>query len=160
MRVTLSLSRVSQVAGMVVFAFGVFASFQLWDLNPWLGVLGAMTAISGLVLATMTRRMVFDKEAGVLRIEQRTAGIPTTSVVPLFHLRAVVVKRQSDVSNAPWQTSGSSARYVAFIERRVGELIYLDESKRCANLLSMAEAIAEVAGLRLEYDAMSQAGPS
>ena len=106
----------------------------------------------------MTRRLVFDREAGVLRIDQRTAGIPSKSVVPLFHLRAVVVKRQSDVTRAPWQMNGASARYVVFIERRVGDLIYLDEAKRCANLMKMAEAIAEVAGLRLEYDAMSQAG--
>lgn len=158
MRVTLSLSRATQVAGAVVCAFGVFAALQLRLVSPWLGGLGAATALGGLVLATMTRRMVFDREAGVLRIEQRTVGIPRKSVVPLFHLRAVVVKRQSEVSTAPWKMSNAPTRYIAFIERRVGGLIYLDESARCAKLLKMAEAIAEVAELRLEYDAMSQAG--
>ncbi len=157
MRVTLTLSRATQIAGGVVCVFGVFAMFQLWGVSPWLGGLGIITSVAGLVMATMTRRLVFDREAGVLRIEQRTAGIPSTSVVPLFHLRAVVVKRQSEVSSAPWRVSATPTRYVAFIERRVGDLIYLDESHRCANLLKMAEAIAEVAELRLEYDAMSQA---
>lgn len=159
MRVTLTLSRATQVAGAVVCLFGIFATTRLWPVSPWLGGFAVLTAISGLVLATMTRRLVFDREAGVLRIEQRTAGIPVKTVVPLFHLRAVVVKRQSEVSSAPWQMAGTPTRYVAFVERRVGELIYLDESRRCAKLLKMAEAIAEVAELRLEYDAMSQAAP-
>ncbi len=156
-RVMLTLSRATQVVGAIVCAFGIFATTQLWPVSPWLGALAIVTAAAGLVLATMTRRLIFDRDAGVLRIEHRTAGIPTTSVVPLFHLRAVVVKRQSAVGSAPWRVNGAPTRYVVFLERRVGELIYLDESRRCANLLKMAEAIAEVAEVRLEYDAMSQA---
>jgi hypothetical protein len=50
-----------------------------------------------------------------------------------------------------------SARYVAYLDRRVGSAIFLDESARCADLLPMAEAIAEVAELRLEYDATFRA---
>jgi hypothetical protein len=47
----------------------------------------------------------------------------------------------------------AQARYVAYLDRRVGEAIYLDEARRCASLLRMAEAIADVAELRLEYEA-------
>ena len=47
----------------------------------------------------------------------------------------------------------AKARYVAYLDRRVGEAIYLDESRKCAGLLRLAEVIADVAELRLEYDA-------
>jgi hypothetical protein len=47
----------------------------------------------------------------------------------------------------------AAARYIAYLDRRVGEAIFLDEARRCAALLRMAEAIADVAELRLEYNA-------
>ena len=96
----------------------------------------------------------FDREAGVLRISQRTLFVKNKSVVPLFHLRAVVIvaRPQNGAANFP-----TTSRFVAYIERRVGDAIYLDEGRRCARLLAIAEAIAEVAELRLEYDAMSHA---
>ncbi|HWM86844.1 MAG TPA: hypothetical protein VNO33_13420, partial [Kofleriaceae bacterium] len=50
----------------------------------------------------------------------------------------------------------ATARYVAYLDRRVGDAIYLDEARRCAALLRMAEAIADVAELRLEYEAAAE----
>jgi hypothetical protein len=51
-----------------------------------------------------------------------------------------------------------SSRFVAYLDRRVGEVVYLDESRRCAALLKLAEAIADVAEVRLEYEAPPQNG--
>jgi hypothetical protein len=42
---------------------------------------------------------------------------------------------------------------VAYVERRIGGTIHLDEARRPAPLLKLAEAISDVAELRLEYDA-------
>lgn len=99
---------------------------------------------------SLERELRIDRQAGVLEVEQKMFGIGSRSVVPLFHLRAVVV------SARPAQ-AGGQARYVAFLERRIGDAIYLDEARRCAGLLAIAEAIADVAELRLEYDASYQA---
>jgi hypothetical protein len=50
--------------------------------------------------------------------------------------------------------------YVAYVERRVGGTIHLDEARRPAPLLALAEAISEVAELRLVYDATNREGAS
>ena len=156
-RVVLSLSRSTRVAGWIALGVGLYlvvliGSFAaLWALVP------GLLAVLGAVLATLRREFVFDRNDGVLRMDRRTLGIGTRTVVPLFHLRAVViVARSGDDDNRTLARSPS--RYVAFIDRRVGNAIYLDESRRCANLLSLAEAIAEVAELRLVYDATFCAG--
>jgi hypothetical protein len=47
----------------------------------------------------------------------------------------------------------ASGGFVAYLDRRVGDAIFLDESRRSAGLFRMAEAIADVAELRLEYEA-------
>ncbi|MEM9494284.1 MAG: hypothetical protein AAGC55_34380 [Myxococcota bacterium] len=131
---------------------------MMWALGPlWLMFPGAVAAI-GAVLATLRRDFVFDRHEGVLRMERRALGIGTRSVVPLFHLRAVVIMARSGDGEGVPVPSIAPSRYVAFIERRVGGAIYLDESRRCAALLKMAEAIAELAEVRLEYDATFCAG--
>jgi hypothetical protein len=73
-------------------------------------------------------------------------------VIPLFHLRAVVVMARPNAVGALDPTG----RFVAYLERRIGQAIYLDEARRCASLLRLAEAIADVAEVRLEYDAQSR----
>jgi hypothetical protein len=77
-------------------------------------------------------------------------------VVPLFHLRAVVVLARR--GHQLQRIFPAPSRFVAYIDRRVGGAIYLDEARRCAHLMKMAEAIAEVADLRLEYDAAPDPG--
>ena len=87
---------------------------------------------------------MFDRRSGLLYIEQRVFGIRRRSAIPLFHLRAVVVAaRRRGV-------------YAAYVERRVGGTIHLDEARRPASLMALAEAVAEVAELRLVYDATTR----
>ena len=91
---------------------------------------------------------------GVLRVDQSAFGVSNRAVVPLFHLRAVVIVAKSGgaIGDLGINMPGG-ARYVAYLDRRVGDAIYLDESRRRAGLWRMAEAIADVAELRLEYEA-------
>ncbi|HEY1557898.1 MAG TPA: hypothetical protein VGF94_23880 [Kofleriaceae bacterium] len=98
----------------------------------------------GILLATLRRKLVFDREDGLLRSEQRILGIRRKAAIPLFHLRAVVVSARR------------SGMYVAYVERRLGGTIHLDEARRPAPLLALAEAIADVAELRLVYDATTR----
>jgi len=144
-RVVLSISRATRMWGWLLFAIGVALLLPSWSISPWVAAVPGAMALFGLALATLERTLVFDQEAGVLSLDQRTLGISTRVEVPLFHLRAVVVTAHG---------SGSKpGKYVAFVDRRVGEPIFLDEARRIARLMKMAEAIAEVAEVRLEYNA-------
>ncbi|MCG8424174.1 MAG: hypothetical protein MJE77_40295 [Proteobacteria bacterium] len=153
MRVVLSLSRSTRIAGLVLLVGGGYLALVMWAISPLWALLPGMLVMLGAVLTSMRRDFIFDREDGVLRMERRALGIGTRSVVPLFHLRAVViVARSVDGKSIPFSPV-TPARYIAFIDRRVGNAIYLDEARRCATLLTMAEAIAELTELRLEYDA-------
>lgn len=152
-RVVLSLSFTTRFVGLGILAAGLFLSAEAWAISPWLTVLPGLLVLAGGLLSTLSRRLVFDREAGVVRINQRTLFVDNQSEVPLFHLRAVVIIARPPSTTVAF---GLGSRYIAYVERRVGDAIYLDESRRCANLLKIAEAIAEVAEVRLEYDAMSQ----
>jgi len=155
MRVELSLSRTTRLVGWVVVLAGFYATIWTWPLSHWYALVPLAIAAAGIMLVTLRRKLDFDRDAGVLRIDQRTFGIGRKTVVPLFHLRAVIVAARGvdDAKHGPL-TTGS---YVAYVERRVGAPIYLDESRRCAKLLKIAEIIADVAELRLEYDATAKA---
>ncbi len=133
-----------------------WTGYGLAALGVWLSALGAIWAIVGGVclfglgglLGTLQRKLVFDREDGLLRIEQRVLGIRRRAAIPLFHLRAVVVAARR------------GGIYVAYVERRVGGTIHLDEARRPAGLLALAEAIADVAELRLVYDATTRIAAS
>ncbi len=157
MRVALSLSRSTRITGLLMLGGGVYLAVLLWPISPFLLLLPALLIFAGVLMATLRRDLVFDREAGVLRVDQRALGLGNQTVVPLFHLRAVVIIARPTTGN-PVLAWLSSSRFIAFVDRRIGDAIYLDESRRCATLLRMAEAIAEVAEVRLEYDAMSHAG--
>lgn len=155
MRVVLSLSRSTLVAGWLVIAGSVLLARLAWPVSAWLLALPAIGLLGGALLCSLRRTLIFDREAGVLEVEQGTLGLVRRATIPLFHLRAVVIVARSDMrllGSLP-----SSKRYLAYLDRRVGAAIYLDEAARCADLLPMAEAIAEVAELRLEYDATARA---
>ena len=144
-RVELDLTRATAWTGWGLAAVGT-----------WLVLLGALWATIGGVfvigvgglLGTLRRKLVFDREDGLLRIEQRVLGVRRRAAIPLFHLRAVVVAARR------------GGIYVAYVERRVGGTIHLDEARRPAPLLQLAEAIADVAELRLVYDATTRIAAS
>lgn len=150
-RVVLALSRTTQTAGLALLVVGGLVAALAWPVSVWLAFLPGLVALLGVLLATLRRQLVIDKEAGVLRVDQSAFGLANRQVVPLFHLRAVViaVRPKHDLGLT------SSSRYIAYLDRRVGEAIYLDEARRCASLMRLAEAIADVAELRLEYDAQA-----
>ena len=144
-RVELDLTRGTAWTGYGLAALGV-----------WLTTLGIIWAFAGGallfglggLLGTLQRKLVFDREDGLLRIEQRVLGIRRRAAIPLFHLRAVVVAAKR------------GGIYVAYVERRVGGTIHLDEARRPAGLLALGEAIADVAELRLVYDATTRIAAS
>ncbi|HWO23149.1 MAG TPA: hypothetical protein VNO30_30615 [Kofleriaceae bacterium] len=124
--------------------------------GAWLAALGAAWSIAlgvvllavGVLFGTLRRTLIFDRDEGLLRSEQRVLGVRRRAAIPLFHLRAVVVAYRR------------GGLYVAYVERRVGSAIHLDEARRPAPLLKLAEAIAEVGELRLVFDATTRAAAS
>lgn len=140
-RVELDLTRATAWAGWALTGGGVWLA-ALGTL--WAAVLGGLSIGFGVLLATLRRHLVFDRDEGLLRSEQRVLGIRRRAAIPLFHLKAVVVSARR------------GGIYIAYVERRVGGAIHLDEARRPAPLLALAEAICEVAELRLVYDATTR----
>ncbi len=140
-RVELDLTRATAWTGWALVAAGVrlVLVHALWAKLAALVIIGF-----GVLLATLHRRLVFDREEGLLHTEQRIFGIRRRAAIPLFHLRAVVVAARR------------GGIYVAYVERRIGGTIHLDEARRPGPLLELAEAVAEVAELRLVYDATTK----
>lgn len=143
-RVELELTRGTAWTGWALTAGG---GYLVTMGMLWATALGVLGLALGIVLGTLKRRLVFDRDEGLLRSEQRILGIRRRSAIPLFHLRAVVVAARRGM-------------YVAYVERRVGGQIHLDEARRPAPLLALAEAISEVAELRLVYDATTRVAVS
>jgi hypothetical protein len=140
-RVELDLTRATAWTGWLLVAGG---ARLLWIHALWATLCGMAVLGLGILLATLRRKLVFDRSDGLLYSEQRILGIRRKAAIPLFHLRAVVVSARR------------SGMYVAYVERRLGGTIHLDEARRPAPLLELAEAIAEVAELRLVYDATTR----
>lgn len=144
-RVELALTRATAWTGWGLSALGV----RFVTLGPlWALGLGILLLALGVLLATLRRKLVFDREEGLLRSEGRILGIRRRAAIPLFHLRAVVVSARR------------GGMYVAYVERRIGGTIHLDEARRPGPLLALAEAISEVAELRLVYDATTRIAAS
>jgi hypothetical protein len=137
-RVELDLTRATSWTGWAITAGG---GWLLTIGHLWAHQLGVAVIGVGVLLATLQRRLIFDREDGLLRSEQRIFGVRRRAAIPLFHLKAVVVSARR------------GGIYVAYVERRIGGTIHLDEARRPAPLLKLAEAISDVAELRLEYDA-------
>ena len=144
-RVELDLTRATSWTGWGVATAGARLA---WVGPIWALVAGGVLIGSGVLLGTLRRRLVFDREDGLLRSEQRIFGIRRRAAIPLFHLRAVVVAARR------------GGMYVAYVERRIGGTIHLDEARKPGPLLALAEAIADVAELRLVYDATTRMAAS
>ena len=140
-RVELDLTRATAWTG---WAIAIAGARVAWFGGAWAITGGLVLAAFGLLLATLRRTLVFDRDDGLLRTEQRVLGIRRRAAIPLFHLPAVVV------------SAHRAGMYVAYVERRVGGTIHLDEARRPGPLFSLAEAVADVAELRLVYDATTR----
>lgn len=137
-RVELGLTRGTSWSGWGLAAIGAW----LVTLGLlWASILGGLAIGVGVLFGTLRRRLVFDREDGLLRSEQRVLGVRRRAAIPLFHLRSVVVAARR------------GGIYVAYVERRAGGTIHLDEARKPAPLLALCEAIADVTELRLVYDA-------
>ena len=143
-RVELDLTRATAWTGWGLSAIGGYLCVR----GGWVLLAGVIVLGIGILLATLRRKLVFDRDEGLLRSEQRIFGIRRRAAIPLFHLRAVVVAARR------------GGMYVAYVERRLGGTIHLDEARRSAPLLALAEAISEVAELRLVFDATTRVAAS
>ena len=140
-RVELDLTRATAWTGWGIAGAGVW----LATIGAIWGAVGGGIVIGlGVLLGTLRRRLIFDRDDGLLRSEQRIFGIRRRTAIPLFHLRAVVIAARR------------SGMYVAYVERRIGGTIHLDEARRAGPLLALGEAVADVAELRLVYDATTR----
>jgi hypothetical protein len=146
--VELALTRTTAVAGWALAIVGGAAALTLWPLSLIVAAGPAFVALIGVALITLRREIIIDRDDGLLRMEERMLGLGSRAAVPLFHLRAVVIAGRA---------STGGARFVATLERRLGGPIHLDEARRCAALLPIGKAIAEVAELRLVYDQTERA---
>lgn len=153
-RVTLELSQTTRFLGIGILCVGLYTTLLAWRILPILSVIPGFLMLIGSVLMTLRRQLVFDRDSGVLRVDTRALFLKDHAIVPLFHLRAVVIVARP---NTGFSVLRRSSRYIAYIERRRGDAIYLDEARRCRTLLHIAQAISDVAEVRLEYDAMSRA---
>jgi hypothetical protein len=144
-RVELDLTRATAWSGWALTALGGY----LMTIDHLGATFGGIVLVGlGILLATLRRKLIFDREEGLLRSEQRIFGIRRRAAIPLFHLRAVVVAARR------------GGIYIAYVERRLGGTIHLDEARRSAPLLALAEAISEVAELRLVFDATTRVAAS
>ncbi len=143
-RVELDLTRATAWTGWALAAIG---GYVMAYHRGWLTLGGMVLLAAGVLLGTLRRKLIFDRDDGLLRSEQRILGVRRRAAIPLFHLRAVVVAARGGM-------------YVAYVERRLGGTIHLDEARRSAPLLALAEAISEVAELRLVFDATTRAAAS
>lgn len=150
-RITLTLTRLTRVGGLALVVAGAWGALALGDLGGAVAAVFAGVIALGLAIFTLRRELDFDRDAGTVLVSNSVVGLTRREVVPLFHLRAVVVAHQSGVAGG----------YVAYLERRNGDDIFLDVSRRLSPLMKMADAISDVTELRVEYDAtarMSDAG--
>jgi hypothetical protein len=139
--VVIAMGWSTAVVGWVVLAIALYAAFALAPASRWLAGGACAVALGAWLLATARHRLEFDRDDGVLRIERRIAGLGTRTIVPLFHLRAVVVRRKRHGDG-----------FVAALERRNGEPIVIDSGDRAAPLYELVRTIADVTDLRLVYD--------
>lgn len=144
-RVELNLTRATGWTGWGVAGIGARIA---WIGPMWALIAGGVMVASGALLGTLRRKLIFDREDGLLRVEQTILGIRRRAAIPLFHLRAVVVSARR------------GGMYVAYVERRIGGTIHLDEARKPGPLLALAEAVADVAELRLVYDATTRMAAS
>lgn len=138
-RIELAVTRATSWAGWTLCASAGLAFALLWSSSRPLAATAALVALLGVLLATARRRLVFDRDDGLLRIEHRFVGLRSRMAVPLFHLRAIVIVQEK-------------RHFVAYVERRTGGRIRIDDGRHVHQLLALAQAICSVTQLRLVSD--------
>jgi hypothetical protein len=146
-RVVLRLARRTAFVGWTAFLVGVALFPTAWSVWPYFGLGPGLLALFGLTLATLRRELEVDRALGEVRVYQRVFGVSNSMRVPLLHVRAVVI-----VGKHPTFAWMPGPRFVAYLDRRVGDAIFIDESRRAKTLLKLGEAIADAAEVRLEYE--------
>lgn len=141
-RLELALTPATRWAGWLLLAAGVVLLPLAWSWSQLLALLPAALGGFGALLASARRRLIFDSDDGLLRLEHRVLGIRSRWAVPLFHLRRIVI-------------ASHRGTHVAYIERRTGGRIRLDESRRYERVLAVAKAVCAVTELRLHTDAQT-----
>lgn len=135
-RIELAVTAATRWTGWAIAAAAAGLAAMAWMAMPMLSALPAVLIALGLLLATTERRMVFDRDEGLLRVEQRIMGVRSRMTIPLFHLRAVVI-------------AAEGVHYVAYLERRAGGRIRIDDSRNLVQMMALGRAICEVTQLRL-----------
>lgn len=140
-RVVVAIGPGTNVGGWLLLAGALYAAFAVVPYSRWLAGGACAVAFAAWLVATARHRLEFDRDDGVVRIERRIAGLGSRAIVPLFHLRAVVVRRKA-----------GGHGFVAALERRNGAPIVIDTGDRAAPLYELVRTISEVTDLRLVYD--------
>ncbi|MEZ4360087.1 MAG: hypothetical protein R3B48_07900 [Kofleriaceae bacterium] len=138
-RLELAITSATTWTGWGLAAAAALSAAFAWSVSHALAMAMLAFFAVGTALATTKRRLVFDRDDGVLRVEQRIFGVRSRLAVPLFHLRAVVV-------------TAEGRHFVAYLERRSGGRIRIDDGRHLAPLLALARAICDVTELRLVTD--------
>lgn len=141
-RIELAIGRATAALGWTIALVTIAAAFALAPVSQWLAGVAFAASVLGVLVATAQHQMAFDRDDGVLRIERRIGGLGSRSVIPLFHLKALVVRSR-----------GAGRGFIAVVERRVGEPIVIDTRDRPGPLYDLVRAVADVTELRLVYDA-------
>ncbi len=139
-RIELAITATTRWTGWAVALGSIGLIALIWPLMPMLAAVPALIAAVGVLLATTSRRMVFDRDDGLLRVEQRILGVRSRLAVPLFHLRSVVI-------------ASEASHFVVSLERRAGGRIRVDDSRHLAHVVALGREICDVTGLRLVTEA-------
>jgi hypothetical protein len=139
-RIELAVTTTTTWAGWAVVAVALLGSVLIWPWSRPIAAVPILIAALGALVATARRRLVFDRDDGLFRVEQQVLGMRSRLAIPLFHLRSIVIANER-------------GHFVAYVERRTGGRIRIDDSRQLAKLLAVAHAICEVAQLRLITDA-------
>lgn len=138
-RIELALTPATRWTGWALLLAGAVLLPLAWSWSHLLALAPAAVGGFGALLASVRRRLIFDADDGLLRLEHRVLGIRSRWAVPLFHLRRIVI-------------AAERGHHVAYIERRTGGRIRLDESRQYARVLAVAKAVCAVTELRLHID--------
>ncbi len=144
--VVVGLKPTTRWAGRVALVLSLFVFWSLLGGPAWLLVFPMILVTLSTLVMTLERTIHFSKADGVAKVKEGFWGRSKEKTIPLFHVRAVMIK-------AKGKDAKLSSNFVCYLSLRAGGYVFIDESKRSAPLIKIADAICEQSGLRLEFDA-------